>query len=80
MDGVIIIDCGEEYSISTHGAEEAIVKQYKKNVLPVMAHYDDFGKLTVVSDPLFGEAEAQMSQRNEFITMYLSFFVDIFIK
>ncbi|KAI0225905.1 hypothetical protein LSAT2_023358, partial [Lamellibrachia satsuma] len=32
MDGVIIIDCGEEYSISTHGGEEAIVKQYKKNV------------------------------------------------
>ena len=50
MDGVIVIDCGEEYSVSTRGVDTAIVKQYKKNVLPVLAHYDDFGKLTVVSN------------------------------
>ncbi|KAK2184381.1 hypothetical protein NP493_268g03045 [Ridgeia piscesae] len=49
MDGVIVIDCGEEYSVSTRGVDTATVKQYKKNVLPVLAHYDDFGKLTVVN-------------------------------
>jgi len=52
MDGVIVIDCGEEYSVSTRGVDTATVKQYKKNVLPVLAHYDDFGKLTVVSNYL----------------------------
>lgn len=49
MDGVVVIDCGEEYSISTRSVDKATVKQYKKNVLPVLAHYDDFGKLTVVN-------------------------------
>ena len=52
MDGVIVIDCGEEYSVSTRGVATATVKQYKKNVLPVLAHYDDFGKLTVVNNHL----------------------------
>ena len=53
LDGVIGVDCGEEYSVANDGVDRATVRQYKEDVLPVLAHYDDFGKLSLVSFMLF---------------------------
>ena len=53
LNGVIGVDCWEEYSVANDGVDRDTVRQYKTDVLPILAHYDDFGKLTVVSFVLF---------------------------
>ena len=49
MTGVIVVDTSEQFNASA-GASVDDIATYKANTLPVLAHYDDLGKLVIVSD------------------------------
>ena len=51
MDGVVVIDCSEDYMREKSASEEEkeSIENFKRNTLPVLSHYDDIHRLHYVS-------------------------------
>ena len=48
MSHVIVFDTSYEH-MTSQGADSDVIEDYRTNALPVLAHYDDAQKLTVVN-------------------------------
>ena len=49
MSLVIVVDCDEAHARANAGDKAGDIDTYKANTLPVLGHFEDFGKLLYVS-------------------------------
>ncbi|KAI0215184.1 hypothetical protein LSAT2_032792 [Lamellibrachia satsuma] len=54
LSSIIVVDCCEMH-LKTSGADPDAIKSYSRNTLPVLAYFEDMGKLDVVNGEMVPE-------------------------